>query len=308
MLYDNDIEILKLLARYYVLTRDQIQSWLFPEHSSGRMTRKRLAKLRTEGYVIKHRIPVALPNSAGAAPVYFLAGKAGQVLADVTDDELYRLITGRTPSGHLLQHWIALNNTHRKLELACEANPDVELVRWINEWETIVDEKGEKQFTLHTKLFEQPALSCSPDAAFLLSAGGQQMVYYVEQDCGTSSPKQVARRKSKGYAELSNRNGHRKHFPDTTLDRFRILCVTTRRYRVGEIGRQLQLCPSPDLWLISDENELTPESFLTGDVHYDVQGEAGPLIKATTAPPTALTTTVSASSPDVRLPDHTAVG
>lgn len=298
----SEIDILKLLARYHVLTREQIQLWLFPHHKSGRMTRKRLATLRTNKYVIKHRIPVALPNSNGAAPVYFLAGKAGQLLADETGDEDYRLITGRTPSGHLLQHWIALNNTHRKFELACESRPDVSLVRWINEWETIAA-GDKKRFTLHTKLFEQPPLSCSPDAAFLLEYGGQRMVYYVEQDCGTSSPKQVARRKSKGYEELANRQAHRNHFPETTLKEFRILCITTRRYRVGEIGRQLEFCPRSDLWLMSNENELTPETILFGDVHHQSDGTAGPLLISPTK-----STTAEATTSIARHPDHTAAG
>ncbi|MCA8996512.1 MAG: replication-relaxation family protein, partial [Planctomycetaceae bacterium] len=62
-----DILVLALLARYYVLTREQIQTILFPDHSSGRCTRKRLTKLRHAGLIQKHRIPVALPGTNGAA-------------------------------------------------------------------------------------------------------------------------------------------------------------------------------------------------------------------------------------------------
>jgi hypothetical protein len=94
-----DIFILALLARYYVLTREQIQEILFPGHASGRSTRKRLTKLRQADLIRKHRIPVALPGTQGAAPVYYCTQQAGNVLAEWFQDERYRAINTRHPRG-----------------------------------------------------------------------------------------------------------------------------------------------------------------------------------------------------------------
>jgi hypothetical protein len=136
-----------------------------------------------------------------------------------------------------------------------------------------------EQFYLHTQLSEQTPLSCSPDAAMLLSVGSAKKVFYIERDLGTSSPKQVAAKKNRGYAELTRREGHRQHFPETTLPRFSVLLVTTSKYRVEQIADQLQKRESPELWLLVDEHDLTPASFLHGDIVYDTNGQVGPLVK-----------------------------
>jgi hypothetical protein len=69
-LTEHDVQLLATLARYYVLTRDQLQRSCFPDHASGRTTRKRLSKFQHAGYVRKHRVPVAIPGTCNAAPVY----------------------------------------------------------------------------------------------------------------------------------------------------------------------------------------------------------------------------------------------
>ena len=94
---------------------------------------------------------------------------------------------------------------------------------------------------MHTQLSETPPLSCSPDAGFLVEYQGQRKVYYLEQDRATSSPRQIAARKSKGYAKLANLKGHRKHFPETTLDNFRVLFFTTNDYRANKTMEEMQI-------------------------------------------------------------------
>ena len=82
----------------------------------------------------------------------------------------------------------------------------------IEELTPVSDEDAGKreQFFLHTQLRNHPPLSCSPDAAFLLSLCGHRKVFYLEQDLATSSPRQIAARKMPGYRELARRQGHRK--------------------------------------------------------------------------------------------------
>lgn len=275
-----DIQILATITRYYVLTREQIQRLCAPQLSSGRSLRKRLTKLRLAGYLTKHAMQVTMPGKNGAAPVYYLTKQATELLASQFDDETYLLASTRQPRADRLNHWIALNNTRTMIERAISLQSEVKLDHWINEWETVnKTDHAKEQFYLQTKLNDHPPLSCSPDAGFVLSLRGHKKVFYLEQDLGTSSPKQIAARKTKGYAELANRKLHRKHFPETTLDIFSVLFITTTSYRCRTTAEKISARPRPDLWLCIDQHDLTPESFLHTSITLNHQGERAPLVK-----------------------------
>lgn len=287
-----DIQLLRSLAQYYVLTRDQLQRLCFPGHSSGRSTRKRLLKLQQGGYAQKHRMPVAFPGTNNAAPIYYLTKPGAELLTSWYGDPSYLAVNTRQPRPDRLNHWIAVNETRMVIEQAVAAQSEVSLEGWINEWETVDKSAAESQrFTLHTQLQENPPLSCSPDAAFLLSLRGHRKVFYLERDLGTSSPRQIAARKTKGYAGLADTQGHRRHFPQTTLENFSILFVTTTAYRAQTAAQCVAKRPRPDLWLFIDAHELTVESFLHEPITLNDKLERAPLIKVPAASTQVSTTT-----------------
>lgn len=293
-----DIQILRALARYYVLTREQLQRLCFPDHSGGRSTRKRLLKLQQAGFVQKHRVPVAFPGTCNAAPVYYATKQGTEMLVSWYEDETYLAANTRHPRSDRLNHWIAVNETRMVIEQSIATQNEVSIDRWINEWETVDKEVAEPQrFCLHTQLSIDPPLSCSPDAGFLLSLRGHRKVFYVEQDLGTSSPKQIAARKTKGYAALADKQEHRRHFPTTTLDTFGVLCITTNGYRCEQFAKRIAARPRPDLWLFIDQRELSAESFLSGPITWNHKLERGPLVKL---PAETSSLSVSTSSGDGR--------
>lgn len=275
-----DMTVLKTVATYYVLTREQVQGVCCAEHSSGRGTRKRLSRLGKAGYIVKHRVPVALPGTNGAAPVYYPTKKGSDALASYFDDERFYATNTKNPRADRLAHWIACNTTRILVEKAIQLLPQVDLVTWINEWETInKDDSKSDQFCLHTQLVKDPPLSCSPDAGFMIRYQNQQMVYYLEQDRATSSPRQVAARKHRGYAELMKQNGHKKHFPNTTIPYFRVLFVTPSETRAKKTQQEMKDRSGKELWLMMNEKVLNETNFFTGNVAIDHAGEAGPLLK-----------------------------
>ncbi len=282
-----DMNVLKTISTLYVATREQVQTVCCAEHASGRGTRKRLSRLGKAGYLIKHRVPVALPGTNGAAPVYYPTKKGAEALASYFDDERFYATNTKHPRADRLSHWIACNTTRILVEKAIEKLPQVELVRWINEWETVnKDDAKTDQFCLHTQLVESPPLSCSPDAGFMIRYNDARMVYYLEQDRATSSPKQVAARKHRGYAELSKQNKlakYNKHFPDATVPYFRVLFVTPNETRAKKNQQEMETRSGKELWLMINEKAINEYNFFTGDVAIDSVGELGPLLKL---PPT----------------------
>ncbi len=202
------------------------------------------------------------------------------------DDERYLAVNTRTPRKDLIFHWLAISEVHWIVAEAVARQKVVSLAGWYNEWETINkgDAEGDRYF-LHTQLQEHPPLSCSPDAAFLLSVAGYRKVFYVEVDRGTSGIRQVAASKTPGYAELFRRGLHRRHFPEATLDRFSVLCITTDHRRRDALAKAVskRTDHEPDLWLFIDQTEITPETFLHGRITYNCAGEPGALVKKTAA-------------------------
>ena len=168
------------------------------------------------------------------------------------------------------------------IEQAVQLDESVTLDGWISEWEIVDKDANEGlRFTLHTQLRETPPLSCSPDAALLLTTRGVSKVFYIERDLATSSPHQVAARKTKGYAELARQQKHRTHFPPTNLDSFSILFITPTKYRCVQLGKELRQHESPELWRMIDQHELTPESFLHAPICYQPDGSRVSLIRPT---------------------------
>ena len=280
---ETDVRLLEAVARYYVLTREQIARLCQVQHTSGRSTRKHLSKLLQAEYLQRHHVPVALPGSNGAAPVYYPTKAGAELLASWFDDERYLATMTRHPRADRLSHWIELNNTRIVIEHALAQQNEVKLESWISEYETINKDAAERErFTLQTPLREVPPLSCSPDAGFLLSVAGHAKVYYVERDRGTSSPHQIAARKTRGYAELARQQGHLRHFPNATVPTFSVLFVTTSAYRCNQLAKELRKRESPELWLMVDHHDLTPESFLHKPIILKSDGQRASLIQSET--------------------------
>lgn len=301
-----DMSTLKTLAFYYVLTRLQIQHLCNPGHASGRGTRKQLLRLRQAGLIIMHRMQITLPGMNGAAPVYYPTKKGAETLASYYGDDRFLATNTKHPRADRLAHWVAINDTRMLLEAAAPRVEGLKLKSWITEWETINKEDAiPNQYCLHTQLSENPPLSCSPDAGLLLEFRGQRCVYYLEQDRGTSSPRQIAARKAKGYAGLLNRQCHRKHFPETTLDRFRVLLITTNGYRAKKTASEMKDKPGREAWLMMNQQDLTADNFFTGDVAIDHEGIIGPMIRMPEAGGSQVDQADNSSPPHIAAPAET---
>lgn len=280
---ENDIVVLKALAEFYVLTRSLLHRICFPQHRDGRATRKRLSRLVYHGYVGKLSTPVAFPGG-NSGPAYFPTAKGNEMLSVWFDDERYLAVNTRVPRRDLIFHWLAITEIHWIVKQAVVRQDYVFLDGWYTEWETVNKSDADPdRFYLHTQLRDHPPLSCSPDAAFMLSVGEFRRVFYVEADRGTSGVRHVAASKMSGYAELFRQQLHRRHFPKATLDDFKVLCITTDPSRRDALANAVAIRTDnePGLWFFIDRTEMTPNTFLYGDIAYNCHGKRGPLVKNT---------------------------
>ncbi len=281
MITENDIGVLLALFEYYVLTRVQIQGLLFPGHQTGRATRKRLAKLFHHGYIGKSKASIPIGSAAAVSPVYYLAKAGAEALATYFDDESYASANTRKPRLDLLFHWVAISEFHIRISQAIADQNDVKLLSWVNEWQVVNPKDANcHRFYLHTVLSEQPPLSCSPDAGFVLLVNGVAKVFYVEVDRNTSGIKQIAASKTPGYAELARRGLHKsKHFPMATFDDFSVLVLTSHEGRRNRLARKIADEPGASRWMFCTSEDLSPETFLYEPIFVDCTGETRSIVK-----------------------------
>ncbi len=285
MVTERDIAILLALAKYYVLSRPQVQRLCFTSDVSGRVTRRRLQLLVDARLINRQQMLFCAPHGGMPATVYFPAPLGNELLAKHLDDERYLLTPAIAPIQHHIPHWIAVAETHIAFDRAAEA-ANVSIDPWLNEWDVVNKDETqpERRFRLYTLLSETPRLICAPDAGFLLHVQGFRKVFFLEQDRATSGARQVADGKSRGYAALAERQLHRRMFPQTNIDSFTVLCITPDRKRRDILRLALNNRPGANLWRFAAEDDLQGDLFHT-PIFYPCLGDPGSIIKPSATHP-----------------------
>ncbi|MEZ5941121.1 MAG: replication-relaxation family protein [Planctomycetaceae bacterium] len=280
-LTENDFAVLRALHTYYLLTATLLHNLVFPQNRDRRGTRRRLQRLVTHHFIARSRANVCF-STGNAGPAYHLTDKGADALAVYFDDPAFLHTNTKSPRTDRLYHWLDIARAHMQIRLACERSPHVELIRWVNEWCAMVDEHGNPtDYVLHTQFREGPKpLSCSPDAAFVLSVNGHRRVHFVEVDRGTTGAKRVAASKMPGYAEMLRTQAFLRRFPESTFPDFSVLLVAPTSNRRNILRTCVANHPQlhPELWYFLAFPELTPESVLHADVVFDIDGNCGPLV------------------------------
>lgn len=282
MITERDIGILRAVARYSVLTRLQISRLCFPADNTGRATRRRLQVLVTAGLFNRTRSPLYNANGGSPWPAYYPSRAGLEFLAEHFGDDWFLAVSCRAPDPYHLHHFIAIAETHIALDQAIGAQSSVRLGGWLNEFDVVNHRESapQRRYRLYTLLNESPRLVCAPDAAFVLELSRFRKVFYLEQDRATTGIRQLAARKTPGYAELARRGGHVRHFPQSTVDSFSVLLVTPTPRRRDALRKALSPKKGADLWKVAAQTDVTPESFLFQPVFYPCEGDPVPLVKA----------------------------
>lgn len=265
ILQDRDIEALKLLADYFLLTSRQLRLWCYSNDSTGRVTRRRLLEMRNEGLVDKRNLQVVNPKDGSTSPVFHLTKKGLEFLAGHLDDEsLLRKPVEPTQPQHLL-HYVAVSDTQRLCRSAIESSTEaISLVKWVNEDEAINLSESDKPRKFLRMTFGN--VLCVPDAAFVLEYQGARAVVYLEQDRDSFFYERVAARKSPGYRKLWDQGGHKIQFPETNIDHFLVLFVAPNAKRRDQLCRSFAKRNADHgvakAFRFMAFDEATPENFL----------------------------------------------
>jgi hypothetical protein len=290
MIQLRDIDVVGSVARYYTLTRAQINRLHFPNDHDGRITRRRLNFLSGEGLINRTHMQVSNPANGAPAYVYYPSAKGCAFLAQELKDESFKNVCTLTPNWQYLHHWVAVADTHILIDQAVKRTRGVAIDGWFSEWDVVnADEKEpDKRFRLYVRLGQK--LVCIPDAAFLLNnqvkVGENQFrsyrkVFYIEQDRHTTeSADRVAAQKFNGYAALFEKRLHvGVHFPLANVEKFSVLVIapTPNRRDALKLAFKKKADKSAWLYLFASLPDLQPETVLTAPVWHSCDGNAYPL-------------------------------
>lgn len=279
------INVLDAAARFYALVRPQFQKLHFSDHKHTRYCRQVVNDLTREKLLRKSDKKITYDKIRSGCPVYTPTEKGIELLAEVTGDSSYLSASCQWPRNDRLDHWVAISDTHITLRQAIDRQDYVTMPVWVNEWNKF-REDGSDQYFLHTvvKPKKPKPITCSPDAAWLLSIEGLEEPFYLETDLGSSAPGQVCYRKFQGYDLLHSTETYRtRHFPNLAYNDFKIVLITTSRYRRDRIATLMKGKAGDQRWRFAAVDDVTESTILHERIFVDCELKSHCLIKP---PPT----------------------
>src|SRR5688500_18605981 len=116
--------ILRAVARYHLLTRDQLTRLLY-RPSSTTFVGEHLTSLTRAGYLRMSRAPLTIP--VGGPPGYWALRERGRRDLLAAGIDVPPLDRTPMPSPYHLRHLVALNDSLIALDRLCRADPRLEL-------------------------------------------------------------------------------------------------------------------------------------------------------------------------------------
>jgi len=203
-----DMEILRALCSYRVLSSGQIQMKFF---SSKSFSDRRLRKLFDHGLLDR----IVPPVSRGRPEVLYTLGPEGRrIVAEELGVEVGSLRWKRPKN---LEHLLSLNNFRLSLEEAAGRTPGYSLLGW----------EG------NLRIEVRPGVRLVPDAFFCLRTPKGKAFFFLEVDRSTEAGRRIER-KMELYQAYRKRGGFRRDFG---FENFRVLIVTSGPKRIGRLLR-----------------------------------------------------------------------
>jgi hypothetical protein len=269
-LSERQLNILKAVARHYLLTAAQIKRLVFAlgKDPDGRHTRRLLASLVGQRLLNKSQMEaVHSVNGGFNAPVYFPSRGGGEVLAAHTGDLKWLLTPTRAPVHQNIPHWLCLSDLRITIDAALAAQSLVEMPHFYNEFDVVNPDAGRPpadRFRLYTLIPGPKKVCCVPDAAFLLRAGTACKAYYVEIE-RMNDPWHSAS-KAQGYAGLAAHGLWRRHFPEAPD--FGVLVFAVNAGHREALRKAYGKKEGAQRYKFAALKDVTPETFLHGPVFH----------------------------------------
>jgi hypothetical protein len=278
---------LRLLRRYFYLRTahfkgEFIRLGLLRKDDDSAVTRGVLGQLeRKLGFIRRHE-PKMVNENGHPAPIFVLTVKGAAALAqELNDCSMLLTVEPNFRDWMSLNHYCALSSLHLTIDQAVAAQDYVKLHALYFEHEVINPAAaGGQKYRLHTTVSTNPTVYCCADSAMEVEVKGYRRALVIEYETGADgNPARVAAKKAKGHHGLATKQLFTRFFPGARD--MRVLCFCPYESWMHHLRRELKERPGAEYWLFCDTRSVKPETFLHGEIFFDVSRGPFPLI----APP-----------------------
>lgn len=237
---DRDAAILADVYRLRYVSTAQVLRAHFSGLASKTPGYRALTRLQSLGMIKAFTVP-NVPER-----LFYLTDYGARYLADLRGiglDEL-RLYRPRRKPPKLtgfMRHFVGVTDVRLSVEADVAARPEASLPLWLPEYAL---KPNSKEPLLRLSVYSNETLSHTPDAAFILTVGGQSRLYLLEYDRGTeslSNPDRGVLKMIRFYLAARRRDpfgGLRQLVPGTAPG-FQLLVVCEAESRLLTMRRKL---------------------------------------------------------------------
>ncbi|MHB1356701.1 MAG: replication-relaxation family protein [Anaerolineae bacterium] len=221
-----DVQVLKAVHDYRVLSREQIQRLLFPSQNT---TNYRLQRLYQHGFLDRRWRPVEYGQGMGQA-IYLSRKKGINILAQhltVSPEHLHHQSTSRTARSPFLEHTLQVNDVCIAFALAVQ-RAGYQIERWLREDEL----RAAREYVYMTTNSGTPRqVAIIPDSYLALRLGDRRAHFLLEIDRSTETSGRWVHRVQAYLAYIAS-GQYSRRFGTNSL---RILVITTSQERLANL-------------------------------------------------------------------------
>lgn len=275
ILTSRDLEILKAVCEYRLLTREQVETLLFrPERGQDHATktsiaRKRLRLLFQHGYL--DRIPMPTGRTRwGWRPVYRLTHRGSSVVAEHFKDVAATYQNHRRPelTALFLDHALRISDIRIAFSQAA-ARCGYRIVEWLDDWH-LKRQAVKDSVTLHRVNESQETVAVIPDSFVFLQLGHLAARFYLEVDMATMTNKRWKTRVL-AYRKYVESGKYKERYHAQSL---RILTVTTSIERMKNLKRTTESAGGGRLFWFTTFDQVQSRNILKDPI-WHIAGDLG---------------------------------
>lgn len=252
---DRDLRILRWVARFRYMTREQVEKLEF-KPSTASYCKRRLMLLYQHGYLDRHFLP--LRSAFGAARAYYTLDSRGANLVAETFGLRRAEVDWRPRDGRreplYMEHALRINDFRTLVMLAAQ-RAALEL-EWIDEREL---KRRARDHRVDDPLRSGEKITIVPDGYFTL---GRRWSFALELDRGTVEETPF-KRKVRGYGEWKVSGGYAKAFGTNRLRVLFVVADSKRdQHRLERIRRWAEHANAGSLFWFAHILDLTQTTVL----------------------------------------------
>lgn len=256
-LMPRDIEVLKAVYEYRVLTHSQLTQLIFSNNHPSIAT-KRLYTLFHNGYLERLFLPVR--GGVAVSPTLYLLGKKGADELSLCGEYLnFYWAKDHLKVGTLfLSHSLAISEFRLKITLACRM-AGISILEWQGEGAL---KKDYDRVTVTSSSGVSRQFPIIPDGYFVLQTTKGKRHFVLELDRGTMEGKRF-KAKVEGYTAYFESGAYKERYGTKSL---RVLTVTETQRRMKNLKVITERAGGKSRFWFASLDTLTAENILTNAV------------------------------------------